>query len=232
MRHDSFICIAHRGASGYAPENTLAAFELAIEMGSPWIELDVYAIENELIVIHDDDLDRTTNGTGAVMSSSFASIRSLDAGAGERVPTLLEVIELVNHRAVINIELKGKGTAIPVTRLLNSLCDNGYRPEEFFISSFDHKELAEMGTNYHRGALFDKRVSDYIERSLALNAKSINVSARIVDTKMISSAHEEGLKVFVYTVNSHKQMLDLRTMGVDGVFTNYPDLFPKDVIPE
>lgn len=231
MRNDSFICIAHRGASGYAPENTLAAFELAIEMGCPWIELDVYALENELIVIHDDDLDRTTNGTGAVMKSSVAHIRSLDAGDGEKVPTLLEVIELVNHRAIINIELKGGGTAVPVTQLLNSLCEHNYSTDEFFISSFDHKELAKMDAKYSRGALFDKRVSDCIERALALNAKSINLSARIVDVKTVSKAHENGLKVFVYTVDKHSQMLDLRAMGIDGVFTNYPDLFPKNIVP-
>jgi glycerophosphoryl diester phosphodiesterase len=232
LRNDSFICIAHRGASGYAPENTLAAFELAIEMGCPWIELDVYALENEIIVIHDDDLDRTTNGTGAVTKSSVAHIRSLDAGDGEKVPTLLEVIELVNHRAIINIELKGTGTAGPVTRLLNRLCELNYSADEFFISSFNHKELAKMDNRYSRGPLFDKRVSDYIERAFALNAKSINVSARIVDAKMIAKAHENGLKVYVYTVNKQSQMAELKAMGVDGVFTNYPDLFPKNTVPE
>jgi glycerophosphoryl diester phosphodiesterase len=85
---DSFLCIAHRGASGYRPENTLGAFEHAITMGCTWIELDVHVVENELIVIHDDTLSRTTNGTGKVTERDLAYLRNLDAGNGERIPFL------------------------------------------------------------------------------------------------------------------------------------------------
>jgi glycerophosphoryl diester phosphodiesterase len=109
----SFNCIGHRGACGHAPENTLSSFELAIEMGCPWIELDVYHIDGELLVIHDDTLERTTNGTGDVMDQSVAYLRTLDAGDGQQIPTLNEIIELVGHRAGINVELKGPDTELP-----------------------------------------------------------------------------------------------------------------------
>ena len=89
------ICFGHRGAAGYAPENTLQAFRLAIDMGCPWIELDVHTVEGELLVIHDDELARTTNGHGRVSTSSLQYLRSLDAGMGERIPMLNEVLDII-----------------------------------------------------------------------------------------------------------------------------------------
>ena len=125
----NMICIGHRGASGYAPENTLEAFELAISMHCPWVELDVYAVEDELLVIHDDTLERTTNGRGRVMQTPLAALRSLDAGKGQQIPTLSEVIELIDHRAGINIELKGEHTALPVNRLLADYRERGWHAD-------------------------------------------------------------------------------------------------------
>ena len=103
--------IGHRGASGYAPENTLKAFELALTQGCEWLELDVHLLDSKLIVIHDEQLDRTTSGQGLINDHSLDAIRRLDAGDGEKVPYLDEVIEMVDGRATINIELKGPGTA-------------------------------------------------------------------------------------------------------------------------
>ncbi|MBL4680326.1 MAG: hypothetical protein JKY88_06335 [Pseudomonadales bacterium] len=226
MTQSSFICIGHRGASGHAPENTLKAFNLAIEMGCPWIELDVYVVEGELIVIHDDDVDRTTNGTGSVMESSLDYLRSLDAGENEQIPTLREVITLVDHRAGINIELKGPNTAQPVCALLNEFCARGWDASEFLLSSFSHRELALGDRIYPRGALFFKEVDDYFERTQKLGAHSLNLSSKLITQSVIKEAHDKGLKVFVYTVNQKIDMENLKKMGVDGVFTNYPDRFP------
>ncbi len=105
------LCFAHRGASGHEPENTLLAVEKAIVLGADWIEVDVYAVEGELIVIHDERLERTTNGTGCVMDKTLAYLRSLDAGKGQRIPTLREVFDCVDRRVGINVELKGPDTA-------------------------------------------------------------------------------------------------------------------------
>ncbi len=218
------ICIGHRGAMGYRPENTLASFELALEMGCPWVELDVYSVEDELIVIHDDKLDRTTDGHGRVETSTVDYIRSLDAGEGQCVPFLREVIDLVDHRAGINIELKGPNTAGPVSRLLNEYCSRGWDSEEFLLSSFSHSELMLADPTFRRGALFGRRNSrDSYQVAEALSAWSINLDLSMVTTTLVEGAHQRGLKVLVYTVNEPDDMQRMVDLSVDGVFTNYPD---------
>jgi glycerophosphoryl diester phosphodiesterase len=217
------ICLGHRGASGYAPENTLAAFTLAVEMGCSWVELDVYAVEGELLVIHDETLKRTTNGKGRVMDTSLTTLRTLDAGAGQQIPTLGEVIEIIDHRAGINVELKGKDTAAPVSALLARYEDLGWDKDEFLISSFDHTELARAHTRYRRGALFYKTGVNYVQRTRELGAFAINLAIKLVTPELVKAAHAEGLQVYVYTVNEVADIERMRALGVDGVFSNYPD---------
>ena len=219
----SFTCIGHRGASGHAPENTLKAFQLAIDMGCTWVELDVYAVEGELVVIHDDDVDRTTNGSGAVMAMTFAELRALDAGEGEQIPTLREVMSLCEGKVGINIELKGPDTAGPVNQLLAEL---DWQPENITISSFDHQELAKANPVFPRGALFYKP-ADYIAIAQELGASSINLSTKLATPENVNLAHQHGFKVWVYTTNTRAEMTKMKTMGVDAVFTNYPDEFPE-----
>jgi|TARA_B110001469_G_C9632169_1_gene316395 glycerophosphoryl diester phosphodiesterase len=228
MPKDDFICIGHRGASGHAPENTLKAFELAIKLGCQWIELDVYVVEGELLVIHDEKLNRTTNGSGLVEAQTVEYLRSLDAGDGEKIPLLSEVIKRVAHRCKINIELKGTHTAKPVNALLKDFISKGWREDEFMISSFNHEELAASSPDIKRGALFHKQIANMFERAADLNAYAVNLSQKIAHTEIVAQAHERGYQVFVYTVNTRDEMLVLKKMGVDGVFTNFPDLFPSD----
>lgn len=209
---------------GHKPENTLASFELALEMGCPWIELDVYAVEDQLVVIHDDTLERTTNGKGNVMAQSFAELRELDAGDGQQIPTLAEVIELVDRRAVINVELKGRGTAEPVSALLDSYCERGWSPEDFLLSSFHLDELAHASERYRRGALFSRRSrQEPLAAARKLNAWSINLDLDNVNPAIVHAAHSAGFKVLVFTVNKPEDIARMRELGVDGIFTNYPD---------
>lgn len=223
----TFLCIAHRGASGHAPENTLKAFQLAIEMGCPWIELDVYHVDGELVVIHDEDVRRTTNGRGTVMGLGFAKLRELDAGAGEKIPTLQEVLDLCVGRVAINVELKGPDTAAPVSELLRTALSNGWQADQFMISSFDHKELAKADPQFKRGALFHK-ATDYYGKAKALSATHINLAQRLATKEAIDLGHKYGFQVLVYTVNTRNEMQAMKNIGADGVFTNYPRLFPSD----
>jgi len=218
-----FICIGHRGASGYEPENTLISFEKAINMGCPWIELDVYSVAGELLVIHDDSVERTTNGRGDVMDSTLAYLRGLDAGKNQQIPTLGEVVALVDKRCAINIELKGPDTAEPVSAYLNALRANGWKEDLFLLSSFSHLELAKADSRFRRGALFHKRVPDYFQRTDKLKAYSINLSLKLVEQRLVDAAHDHGLKVFVYTVNKPDDIKRMVDMEVDGVFCDYPD---------
>ena len=133
----STLCIGHRGAKGLLPENTLPSFEHAINVGCDWVELDVYHVDGELLVIHDKSVERTTNGKGLVSELSFDEIRALDAGGGHSVPTLQEVIDLVDRRCRINVELKGPATAKPVSDLLSRYCLTEWTPRDFLLSSFN-----------------------------------------------------------------------------------------------
>src|SRR6187402_1107382 len=138
----AFLCIGHRGACGHEPENTLRSVRRALELGAHGIEIDVYYVDGQLVVIHDGKLQRTTNGRGYVMRKTFAQLRALDAGKGEQIPTLGEIFDTVNRRAFINIELKGRGTAGPVAALIAEyVAQHHWRYEDFLVSSFNRREL-------------------------------------------------------------------------------------------
>jgi glycerophosphoryl diester phosphodiesterase len=227
MKVPNLFCFGHRGARGLEPENTLRAVRKALELGANGIEVDVHLAHGRLIVIHDDTLDRTTNGVGRVMERPFAYIRSLDAGQGERIPTLTEVFDLVDRRAVINVELKGPGTAAPVVRLIDRYVQTGnWRYENFLVSSFD---LAQIQTV--KGLRFEIRTGALIERAppgLAafaerLGAWSLHPGKRYVTPELVADAHQRGLKVFVYTINQPAEIASMAAIGVDGMFTDYPD---------
>ena len=133
---------AHRGASAQAPENTLAAFELALTQGAWWLELDVQCLEDELVVLHDDTLDRTTDGEGPLAALTLAQLRALDAGQGERVPLLRELLERLAGRAALNVELKGPGTGAPAARLLAQQVAQGrWAADAILLSAFSATEL-------------------------------------------------------------------------------------------
>jgi glycerophosphoryl diester phosphodiesterase len=227
MNEKQLICVAHRGARGYEPENTLRAFAKAIDLGAPWIELDVYPIEDELMIIHDLRLDRTTNGSGFVFEKSKKHLRSLDAGQGEKIPFLREVLELVDRKAGINIELKWKGTAEPVARAIQAAIKNlGWSPDQFLVSSFIHAELvtfAKLMPGIRIGALTGELPVDYAAFAQKLGAWSLHPTIEFIDQEFVDDAHDRGLKVFVYTVNHPEELAWMVKLGVDGVFTDYPD---------
>ena len=191
-------------------------------MGCPWIELDVHTVEGELLVIHDDELARTTNGHGRVSTSSLQYLRSLDAGMGERIPMLNEVLDITDRRCGINIELKGQNTAEPVNRFLSDASRRGWQRNQFIISSFDHRELALADPAFPRGVLFREQ-ADYLLMTRALNAHSLNLALRLVDQETVDAAHMENLKVYVFTVNDPGDIKHMKDIGVDGVFSYYPD---------
>ncbi|MCX7635617.1 MAG: glycerophosphodiester phosphodiesterase family protein [Syntrophales bacterium] len=219
---------AHRGASGHEPENTLRAFRRALELGATWIETDVFAVEGELVVIHDAHLERTTDGHGVVADSSLAYLRRLDAGAGERIPLLREVLELIAGRAGINIELKGPGTPPLVASLIATFTTTGRMAgDDFLVSSFDRRLLRHfrrLSPSIPIGLLYRGYPRFYPRHAQELQASSLHIPQRVVTRPLVAEAHGHGLKVFVYTVNSHADVDRMVTMGVDGVFTDFPEL--------
>lgn len=224
-----FFIFAHRGAKGYEPENTLSSFAKALELGASWIELDVYLVEDELIVFHDDRLERATNGQGYVTEASLEYLRSLDAGLGQQIPLLTEVFDLVDGKAGFNLELKGPGTAASVARLIKQrLTTSKWCRDQFVVSSFNHPELlafTQMMPEIRVGVLTANIPLGYGEFAEPFHAWSIHASVDCVNREFVDDAHQRGMRVFVYTVNHLDDYHRLRNMGVDGIFSDFPDRF-------
>ena len=158
----TIIKVGHRGAMGYEPENTLRSFKKALELGVDMIEFDVYVCKSgELVVIHDDTLERTTNGKGLVIEKTLAELKELDAGKEEKIPTLEEIMDLADKKVKINIELKGDNTAKPVLNMIEKYVDEkGWKYDDFLVSSFNHGELKnfkELNPKIKTGILVEEK---------------------------------------------------------------------------
>lgn len=223
-----FTVIGHRGARGHAPENTLLAMDMGLRLGAHWLEFDVQLHESgALLVFHDLTLERTTNGCGALADMSFEALRRLDAGQGQQIPTLEEALELIEQRAGVNIELKtADGTAEAVAGVIRNYLAAGWPPEKFLVSSFHLPELWEfkqLAPEIPVGALICGVPLDWAACAIELGATTLNVSAEFIDPRLIADAHAHGIAVYAYTVNDPQEMRALRALGIDGVFTDYPD---------
>lgn len=234
MKHD-FLRIAHRGASGARPENTLVAFERALEIGVDMLELDVHlTADGAPIVIHDDTLERTTNGTGPVKARALAELRRLDAGGwfdpaygGERLPTLDEVLDLARGRAEVDIELKTHPEPYPgiestVHRLLGRLG----MASEVMVSSFNWDTLERyraLDGRMRLGLLADKPIrsmNDWVDR---VGAWSLNLPPMLATGERYEYARSRGLKMIVWTVDDPSFIDFLVDYGVDGIISNHPE---------
>lgn len=227
MTAQKIFCFGHRGAGGHEPENTVRSVRRALELGADGVEVDVQLADGQLLVIHDDTLERTTNGHGRVAAKSFAYLRSLDAGQGERMPTLAEIFDAVNRRAIVNAELKGPHTAAPVAALIAEYVnERGWRYEDFLVSAFNHAQLREvkrLRPEIRTGALIEKAPHNLAKLADELEAWSLHAGKRLVTKKLVAEAHRCGLKLFVFTVNEPKDIARMKTLGVDGVFTDFPE---------
>lgn len=226
---------AHRGASGYAPENTLPAFELALEQQADGIELDVQLTRDDAVVcVHDETLERTTSGTGWVADHSLDQLRAFDASAGwgrfagARIPTLGEVFALVGGAAVtVNVELKNDRLAYRglEERVLEVVAEHGMG-DRVVLSSFNHYSLKRLQplTDLPLGALYSDslyRPWRYVTR---LGVQAIHPAFRSVTHKLVARSHAAGLRVHTWTVNDPADLRRLYDLGVDAVITNYPNL--------
>jgi glycerophosphoryl diester phosphodiesterase len=219
--------IAHRGASGTEPENTLRSFSRSLTMNIDAIELDVHLTKDKkLVVIHDNSVKRTTNGKGYVKNLMFKQLRELNAGLDEKIPLLEEVFDLVNKKVMIHIELKGTGTARPVAKLIEEYVKKGWWYNHFIISSFKFKELEDfykINKKVRLAVLFERNPNKYLKKTSLINAYSINFPMRLTSKKYVEKAHKENLKLLVWTVNTKRGINRMRKLKVDGIFTNFPE---------
>jgi len=232
------LVIAHRGFSGGAPENTVAAFKKAIDLGVDMIEFDVLlSKDGQVVVIHDDTLNRTTNGKGKVADYTLDELRQLDAGSwfgaqfsGERIPTLKEVLELTRGQVFLNIELK-KGDMGRYT--MKDLADHTLQEVEragmlnqvlfasFVPSAIDR--IIEKSPKVPVGLIHSQSWVSPREVTGGRPISVLSCSGKVLTKNNISNAHKQGTKVMVWTLNTEEHMQYFLNMGVDGVITDYPD---------
>jgi glycerophosphoryl diester phosphodiesterase len=220
--------IGHRGAAGYEPENTLRSFQRAVQLGADMVELDVHlCASGELVVIHDDTVDRTTDGSGSVGGMTLGELRALDAGKGEKIPTLDEVFTALQGRAAVDVELKGLGTAEPVYELVDGLVRRRrWALSDVLVTSFDWgmlEELRSLSDRIRLGPLVYKEPFRALRFAPEIRAHSVNPFHEYVDAGYVREAHRLGLAVYPWTVNEAADIERVKGLGADGVISDYPD---------
>ncbi len=216
------IIIAHRGASGLFPENTLLSFREALKLGAHMIELDVHeTLDGELVCIHDSTVDRTTNGTGKIHKLTYKELLDFDAGEGERIPLLDDVLKYASGKLAVNIELK----VIGIEQKVLSIAEQNGMLKDIMISSFYHGSLVtvrDLNETTVTAVLVEKSIDDIVNYSLELKANAINPDHKLVSLDLVQEIHNCGLKVYPWTVNNPITMTRLFASGVDGIITNFP----------
>lgn len=232
--------IGHRGACGYAPENTLESIQTAADMGVDWVELDVKLTADDVpIIFHDDSLERVTNGQGLVKDTPYSVIKELDAGswfgdtfAGVKIPTLEEAVERILELDLsFNLELKPcEGREIETTQIvLDQMTRLWDDHDKIMISSFSEVALetaAEMlGGDWAIGYLTDDMPDHWKEMAKHVGAKTININGNHegLAREHIEYLIDEGYGILAYTINDPYRAQELINWGVDGVFTDFPD---------
>lgn len=214
--------IGHRGAAGELPENTLKGFRYAVELGVDLVECDVHLTrDGRLVVMHDSTVDRTTNGHGAIHDLSFERIRSLDAGEGEQVPTLDEVLAVVRGRVVIEVELKGSGVedAAVETVVAHDMAD------QVIFTSFSMERLArvrQLGDHYRIGAIVPNPTEFDFARAIELGAEAIAVQYKHLCYRIVDQAREAGLELRAWNPDTLAEQQAMIALGAEVVSTNLP----------
>jgi glycerophosphoryl diester phosphodiesterase len=215
--------VGHRGAAAIQPENTVAGFEYAIQLGCDYVETDVHlSRDGHLVIIHDDTVDRTTNGTGWVGEMTLAELRSLDAGEGRQIPLLQEVLAVVRGKVTLLCELKGPHTPDPVARLVLA---NGMADQVIF-TSFHFGRLArvkQLDPKLQIGATFGDPPADALEQSLALGAETVGIHHAKMTEAFVVRARQLGLNLRAWNPDSEEDIQRMIDLSPTGISSNRPD---------
>ncbi|MDT0620090.1 glycerophosphodiester phosphodiesterase [Croceitalea vernalis] len=229
MDKKELLVIGHRGAMGYETENTLASIQKALDLGVDMIEIDVFKIKSgEIMVFHDQTLDRISNAPGNIEEYYIGDLKQVILDGNHRIPTLQEVLKLIDNKVALNIELKGTNTADRVNFITNYYAEkHGWSSENFVISSFNWDELKytrELNPDRAIAVLTeDEAFDEAIAMAKELNAVAVNPWFKTLTAEKVKQIQNEGFKVYTYTVNEPEDLQQMLDFGVDGVFTNYPD---------
>lgn len=220
--------IGHRGAKAHVAENTLASFQHALDMGVDGIELDVHVCATgELVVIHDFTVDRTTNGSGEVHKMTLAELKKLSIDGLHSVPLLDEVMALINRKCLMNIEMKGRHTAQPLSDFIDGYVKSrGWTYDDFIVSSFQREELlvmSEVNKNIPLGILTQASVTQAWEWAQEFSAKAIHPHFTLLTESNVKKAQQAGLKVYTWTMNETEDIERIKAYNVDGIISDYPE---------
>jgi len=227
-KSNTLFTIGHRGAMGHETENTLASIQKALDLNVDMIEIDVFKIKSgEIVVFHDEKIDHLTNGSGDIESLDLEGLKNLTVKGNHKIPLLSEVLDVINHKVPLNIELKGPGTSEGVINIINIYMDNeGWVLDDFLISSFNWEELEHMrriNKDIEIAVLTEDNPLDAISIANDLNAVAINPYYLSLTQENVSEIKSQGFKIYTWTVNDTEQISNMRELGVDGIFTNYPE---------
>ncbi len=215
--------VAHRGIAATEPENTLRGFRRAVELGAEWTECDVRLTgDGRLVVMHDETVDRTTNGAGKVLDLTFERIRALDAGKGERVPTLEEVLAVLKGRLHLHLELKAPG----VEQLAVGAVKGVQMDREVQFTSVDLgrlRNVKEMDPSLDVGAIFGEPSDDCCQQALDVGAGSVHIFYKNMTRGLVEQAHRLGLAITAWSPDLEPEWRAMMALGVDLICTNRPD---------
>jgi glycerophosphoryl diester phosphodiesterase len=215
--------VGHRGARAYEPENTISSFRRALELGVDAVELDVRkTLDNELVVIHNANVNKTTNGSGMVNELTLEEIKGLVIEKNEHVPTLEEVLDAVANRVKVLVELKETGTEEQVVILIRR---KGLVENVTIISFHEDilRKVRQLSDELATGLIY-VRHKNPIQAALDLNAEYLLPLYRFTHSANVKTAHEAGLKVIVWTINNKEEVEEYKKKGVDGIASDKPDI--------
>ena len=215
--------IGHRGARAYEPENTLLSFKKALEIGVNAVEFDVRKTkDNQLVVIHDSDVKRTTDGEGLVSELTVKEIKELSTGKGEKIPTLKEALDFLDKKVKIIIELKEAGYE---EKVLSVIYEKDLQKNVIVISFIEKalRKVRDLDKQIETGLIYVKHENP-LRPALELKVSYLLPLFRFTHTKSIKKAHENNLKVIVWTINTHEEVAEFLKKGVDGIASDKPDI--------
>jgi glycerophosphoryl diester phosphodiesterase len=218
--------VGHRGAKAYAPENTLMSFKKALEIGVDAVELDVRKTkDNQLVVIHDADVKRTTNGEGLVSELTLKEIKGFSAEGGEKISTLEEALDFLGKKVKVFIELKEAGVE---EQVLSKVNERGLGKNVVIVSFLEDalKKVRELDKDIETGLIYAKHKNP-IKAALELKANYLLAFYRFTHTANVQKAHQNGLKVIVWTINKPEEVEEYAAKGVDGIASDKPDILMR-----
>ncbi len=223
----AFIVIGHRGAAGCAPENTISAFAFAIERGVDMVEFDVWkCASGELVVFHDTKLNQLTNGHGNITSYTLEELKKLTVLGYEKIPTLTEVLDFINRRVKVYIEIKDINIASEVLKIIKYYVEHKHwQYEDFLVASFDHTQLYDIKAANRLisiAALLYGIPFSFGACNCVIDADVMCLSVDFINQQLVDAIHAHGMLVYVYTVNDSEDLVRVINYGVDGIITDYP----------